>query len=73
MICPALNINITAKIMPKYARWASVLPPILAILFLRTTIKSIDKTKISKPVIKSDKFLVELNGETNAVEAAGVP
>ena len=73
MICPALNINITAKIIPKYARCARVLPPILTILRLRTIIMSIDKTKIKIPVIKSDILLVEVNGETNKTDAAGVP
>ena len=49
--------------MPRYARWAIVLPPILAILFLLTTIKSNDNTKSSTPVTPMDMPLVVWKGE----------
>src|SRR5688572_24125255 len=45
-----------------------VRPPILAILFLLTTIKSIERTKISIPTIPSERFFVEANGEIYLVD-----
>jgi len=50
-----------------------VLPPILAILRLRTAIRSMDKSKINIPVTRSETPLVDVNGETKTVEDACVP
>lgn len=48
--------------------WARDLPPDLTILFLLTTIRSIDKAIIKRPKIKSEIPFVDENGDTNVTE-----
>lgn len=48
--------------------WARFLLPARTILFLFTTIRSIDKTMIKTPRTNRDTPLVEVNGETNAAD-----
>lgn len=68
IICPAFNIKAIAKIMPRKARWAKVLPPIRTILRLEVTRPSTIKTPRSSPTVAKEIPLVLLKGEISTLE-----
>ena len=68
IICPAFKIKAMAKIMPRKARWAKVLPPILTILRLLVTTPSTIKTPKRSPTVAKEIPLVLLKGEIRTLE-----
>src|SRR3989344_5789611 len=65
---PALAIKTTAKISPKKAMWAMVLPPILNMPLLWTITPSITITPKRRTTTVNDIVRVVLNGETKTLE-----